>query len=148
MYGLHVEHRQLARGKSLARSLAYQLEMSTWHGKAVVVTDKPLGLMSAVRKQWVRMERKAVVERARTLKALRAAELSQQLFHLREVSFTAKPPDDLLTADVTFAKADDLMQVAPNCKVMYVTYDFPKERLHMITSWMPRNGMVVIYDRG
>lgn len=147
MYGLHVEHRQLARGKSLARSLAYQLEMSTWHGKAVVVTDRPLGLMSAVRKQWVRMERKALVERARTLKPMRAAELSQQLFHLREVTFTAKPPDDLLIADVTFAKADDLMRVAPNCKVMYITYDFPKEKLHMITSWMPRNGTVVVYDR-
>lgn len=147
MHGLHVKYRRLSRGDSLAKDLALTLANSSRYGKVVVVAAHPLSMLPAVRKQWLRLERKILIERARTIKALRIIELADQLDYMRAVRFTAKLPDDLLEAEVTFAKADDLVRAAPECKTMIVTYDFPKVTLHMITSWMPRNGVVVVYDQ-
>ena len=54
---------------------------------------------------------------------------------------------DLLDADITFATADDFVRSPPDCQVVYITYDFEREKLHMLTSWMPRNGVVVMYEQ-
>lgn len=145
MHTLVIERRQAVGARSLATDLAERLVDNVYQGKAVVVSDKPVALLSAVRKQWLRAERKIWNERARTLSAARISELTSQLAYMEQISFTAKPPDDFLEADITFATADDFIRVAPDCKTMFVTYDFPRLKLHMITSWMPRNGVVVIY---
>jgi hypothetical protein len=65
---------------------------------------------------------------------------------MQGVTFTCKPPDDLLEADITFASADDFVRVPPVCRCVYVTYGFEREKLHMLTAWMPRNSLVVIYE--
>jgi hypothetical protein len=147
VHGLCVKHRHLEKGDSLARDVARILANSSRYGKVVVVTAHPLGMLPAIRKQWLRLERKIWIERARTLKAPRIMELSGELNYMQSVGFTTKLPDDILEAEVTFAKADDLVRVAPECKTMIVTYNFSKLTLHMITSWMPRNGVVVVYDK-
>lgn len=147
MHGLKVEHRHL-NGKPLARDLAMHVCGRSLHSKAVIVTNKPLSTLASVKKQWVQMMRKLQTERARTLDHRRRIELISQLDHMQSLSFTAKAPEDILEADVTFATADNLVKVAPECYTMYVTYAFPRVKLHMITSWMPRNGMVVIYGQG
>ncbi len=147
MYSLTIEHHQLVNGKSLAQDLVEHFARNAYLGKAVVATDRPVVLLAAVRKQWVKIERKVWVERARTVNSARIAELSNQYFYMRQVSFTAKPPEDVLEASITFASADDFVRIAPDCRTMYVTYNFPKEKLHMMTSWMPRNGVVVLYGQ-
>jgi hypothetical protein len=147
VYGLCVEHRRIAASKSLVCDLAQQLLESSYTGKVVVVTDRPVGMLSAVKKQWLRLERKVRTERASTLNLKRITDLSRYLAHMQATRFTARPPREFLTADITFATANYLTRLAPDCKTMYITYDFPKEKLHIITSWMPRNGAVVIYDR-
>ncbi len=144
MHGLKVEHRHL-NGKPLARDLATRLYIRSLHGKVVIVTDKPLSTLASVRKQWVRMMRRAQVQRARTLDHRRRIELVSQLDHMQSLSFTAKAPEDILEANVTFVTADNLVRCAPECHTMYVTYTFPRVKLHMITSWMSKNGLVVIY---
>lgn len=147
MHGLCVKHHHLGTGDSLAHDVARIIADSSPYGKVVVVAAHPLSMLPAVRKRWLRLERKIWIERARTIKASRIVELASQLDYMQAVRFTAKLPDDLLEAEVTFAKADDLVRAAPGCKTMIVTYDFPKVTLHMITSWMPRNGVVIIYDQ-
>jgi len=146
MHGLNVEYRQIKANHSLARKLASDLSAQS-NGKAVVVTAKPLSMLSAVRKQWIRIEYLTQIERARTLQAAKIIELTAQLRYMRSLRFSAKPPEDQLEANITFAAADDLVRVPPTCRTLYVTYDFPKEKLHMMTSWMPRGGIVVIYAR-
>lgn len=146
MHTLVVEHRLAMNGRPLAIDLAERLIENIYRGKAVVVTDKPVAMLAAVRKQWLRAERKIWIERARTLNAVRISELTCQLAYMEQTSFTAKTPDDFLEADITFATADDFVRAAPDCKTMFVTYNFPRLKLHMMTSWMPQSGRVVIYD--
>lgn len=135
-------------GRPLARCLAYSLAERVTRGKVVIATGRPVATLAATKKQWLRLERKVWVERASTLDPARILELTERLSSMRRVTFSAKLPSDLfLMADVTFATADDLALAAPECKTLYVTYDFPKEKLHLMTSWMPRGGVVIIYEQ-
>lgn len=148
MYTLTVEHRHITAGKFLAQDLALQLSERFHSGKSVVVTDKPTKLIEEVRGHWRKIERSISIERTRATDAARISQLTDELSCMRHVSFTAQPPNDLLVADIAFATVDDLILVAPDCKTMYVTYSFPRMKLHMVTSWMPHNGVVVIYEQG
>lgn len=138
MHGLYTEHRHLRPGVAIAGDLATNIYKNVSLGKIVVVTDRPLIMLASVRKQWVRMMRKVQVERARTLRSDRVAELSEQADRMRELTFSANISEDILVSDVTFADADDMVRTAPDCCFMYVTYDFAKEKLYMMTSWMPK----------
>jgi len=148
MHGLNIKQRQINVKKSMAYELAHDLCTELHRGKAAVVAEQPFNMLRVVRKQWVHMEYRIGLERARTVNSTRIKELSAQLAFMRSLRFTAKPPTDQLEANVTFATADDFVRVAPTCYTMCVTYDFPKEKLHMMTSWMPKGGTVIIYEEG
>ena len=143
MYGLRVETLSLHKG--LSRDLVEHIADHSLPGRIVVVTDKPHNLLSSTRKQWLSLIRKIEVERARTLDAERIHDLSNQLRWMNGLRFTAKPPADFLESDITFATAEHLVLHAPDCVNVYFTCDIPRESLHIITSWMPRRGLVVIY---
>jgi hypothetical protein len=137
------EHLKDSLARALVRSLCYRLP----NGKVVIVTQKPVVTLAAVRKQWLRTERRLLVEHARTRKSTRIMELVQHLTMMRHTSFSAKLPEDGLESDVTFATADELIIAAPECTTMYVTYEVSKEKLYLITSWMPKNAQVVLYEQ-
>lgn len=145
MHGLYVERRSLNGHGSLSWDLAHHMYARALCGKVAVVTDKPKELLSATRKQWMRIYRQALKEQASTLNAQRVLELTNILSRMQSMTFSATFPDDLLEADVTFATADDFVRIPPVCPTVYVTYGFEREKLHMLTSWMPRGGLVVIY---
>lgn len=142
MYGLCAE--TLSPRKGLSRDLVEHIAGYSLPGKIVVVTDKPQSLLSSAHKQWLNLIRKIEVERARTLDAERIHDLSNQLRWMNGLRFTAKPPADFLESDITFATAEHLVLHAPDCVNIYFTCDIPREMLHIITSWMPRRGLVVI----
>jgi hypothetical protein len=148
VYGLSTEYRLLG-AVPLSRDLAFHICRQSLYGKVTVVTDKPYALLASVRKQWLRLIRKMQVERARMLNAERIQTLASDLARMQTVTFSSTVPQgigDALLAHVTFMDADQCMRFAPICRTMYITYTFPREQLHMMTSWMPRNGLVVIYE--
>lgn len=146
MHGLCVEQRSLNGHGSLSWDLAHHMYARSLCGKIAVVTDKPKELLSATRKQWMRIYRQGLREQASTLNASRVLELTHILARMQSMKFAANPPDDLLEADVTFAGADDFVQMPPVCLTIYVTYSFEREKLYMLTSWLPKNALVVIYE--
>jgi len=146
MHGLFIEKCSL-HYKSLSQLLAEHIAAHGPQGKIAVVTDKPVVLLASTRKHWFRCIRLTENERSSTLNAARKEQLEIQLEWMRQLSFTAKTPGDLLEADITFAMADDFVCNPPDCRMIYITYDFEREKLHMLTSWMPRNGVVVIYGQ-
>ncbi len=146
MHRLKVVHRHLS-GKRLGALLVADLCEHLPYNKSIIVTDKPQILLPALRKQWLRKLRRMRVERARLLSGPEADRLSEHIAVLEKVKFTTRKPRDLLEADVTLGTADDFVQIGPICRLAYVTYDFPKEKLHMLTSWMPPGGVVVIYEQ-
>lgn len=132
------------QGKALSYVLVSDL-YDVANEQVAIVTDRPMPMMAAVKKQWLYIIRRKYVERARTLSQTRIKEINDHLKRMHGTQFSAKPPTDGLEAGVTFATADDFVQIAPTCRVMFVTYSFPKIKLHMMTSWMPKDGVVIIY---
>lgn len=143
MHDLCIEYR--SPSGSLPRDLARQLSGRLMGGKVAIVAENPVALLAATRKQWAELTRRAQRDRSATLNALTVADLTQRISWMQTTKFSASPPDDLLEADFTFATAEDFVRFPPVCPIVYVTYGFEKEKLHMLTSWMPRGGKVVIY---
>lgn len=146
MHGLFVE-KHLIEDKPLSWHLARHIYAHGPQGKIAVVTDKPKALHSTTCKQWAKLLRQTQNERASTINPARVDMLTRQILWMQNLSFTCKAPNDLLEADITFAAADDFVRVPPVCCCIYITYDFEREKLHMLTSWMPRNGIVVMYGQ-
>lgn len=146
MHGLNLERRNV-ENISLSRDLAQHIVERSLHGRIVVAAENPISSLSAVRKQWVRILRRVYIERARTLKSDRVRQLTYELSRLQKVEFSAKTAHAMDGCDVVFATANDLAQLAPDCTTLYVTYDFPKEWLYLMTSWMGLNGLVVTYGQ-
>ncbi len=146
MHDLFVEKHSL-ESKPLSWHLARHICAHGPQGKIAVVTDKPEALLSATRKQWFKVLRQIQNERSGTLKPTRVDMLIGQILWMQGLSFTSKAPDDLLEADITFATADDFVRMPPVCRCVYVTYAFEHEKLHMLTAWMPRSSLVVIYEQ-
>lgn len=144
MYGLKVERRSLG-DKSLSYVIVKEILGSVGRGKIVVATDSPAGLLSATKKRWVKIIRRLERDRASTLSAALRAECSHKIAEMRKVQFSSAPLQDLLIADVTFATAESLVQTPPTCAILLVTYEFEREKLHMMMAWMPRNGVVIEY---
>jgi hypothetical protein len=145
MHGLKLKYRHIGISASLSRDLATHIYENSSYGKVVVVASNPASMLSSVRKQYLRMIYRTRIERSRTLRAEQVRLLSNEIAHMQRLRFTAKL-SDILAADVTFATAENMAHIAPECFALYVTYDFPKEKLYLMTSWMPKNGQVVIYE--
>src|SRR4051794_30501429 len=110
MHGLFVEKYQI-ENRPLSSVIARHIYSRGQNGKIVVVADKPGILLPAVRKQWFKLLRQTVKERASTYNATRADLLTQQILWMQGLSFSCKLSGDLLEADVTFATADDFVRM-------------------------------------
>jgi hypothetical protein len=145
MHELVVERRQL-NNKLLSRDLAELLFECSFSGKAVVVTDNPVVLHSAVRRRWQAMVRRLQVDRSSILNHSEIQDINARLHFIRYIRFSSKSPeDDLLNGDITFMKPNDCIRVAPSCQTLYVASEVPREKLYLMTAWMPRGGRVVLY---
>lgn len=145
MHGLRLKYRHIGISASLSRDIAELAYESSTHGKVVVVASNPVSMLSSVRKQYLRMIYRTRIERSRTLRAENVKALSNEIARMQRLRFTAKL-SDVLVADITIATAEEVAYVAPECTTLFVTYDFPREKLHLMTSWMPKNSQVVIYE--
>ena len=114
-------------------------------GKIVIIAENPSALLPPLRKQWLKLARKVQVERAKTLDGGRIKELTLIVATMQTMRFKAGWGDDPTGADVYVASIDQLMQWPPDCSTLYVTSIISKEQLHMVTSWMTRGSLVVIY---
>lgn len=145
MHNLNVIHKSL-NGKILSRDIAKLLFDPVLNGRVVVVTDKPVVLHSTVRRRWQYMTRRLQVDRSRTLNHAEIDDIDHQLYFARRIRFSSSSPkDDELDADITFMKPSDCLRVAPVCRTLYVTCEVPREKLHLMTAWMPKGGRVVLY---
>lgn len=145
MHQLYVEKRDLDGHGSVSWDIAHHMYGRQLNGKIAVVAKEPFVLLRTVRKQWLRVVRQVQKERSSTLDVTRILELTHQISYMQHLRFTHKPPHDLLEADVTFATAEEFVHVPPICHTIYVTYDVEREKLHMMTAWMPKNSVVVLY---
>ncbi len=142
MYGLIREEGSFGANPG-TKDLARHLYTRMYYGKVVIVADKPLSVISSLRKQWLKLARKVQKERASTLNATRIKELSGIISYMYGLDFTVHYPPDNNPGDVYIASADEVLRWPPQCRTMYATCDIELEKLHMITAWMPKGSLVV-----
>lgn len=128
------------------KDLARHLYTRMYYGKIVIVVDKPLPVIAALRKQWLKLARKAQKERASTLNATRIMELSGTISYMHGLDFTIHYPPDEHPGDVYIATTDEVLKWPPTCRTMYITCAVDLEKQHMITAWMPVGSLVVICE--
>jgi hypothetical protein len=145
--GISIENRILEDDKPLSKELAHYMQRRYNCGKIAVATDHPLAVMSSVRKQWLRLIRLAQRERARTLDHQRQHELDQVIWRMQNISFTAQDPVYDPVACVSFATVEQFRLFPPMCTTLFITSPIEKIDQYMLTSWMPRNSLVVIYGQ-
>lgn len=145
MYALYTERRDINGSNLLSWDLAHHLYLRSPRDKVIVATDKSVELLSATRKQWFKLMRQVMRQRSSTLDAIRSTSLSDQIAYMQTLRFSARQLRGYLEADITFATATDLIKATPICRTAYITYDISNEELHMLTSWMPEGGVVVVY---
>lgn len=146
MLGLYREERVVIN-EPLARDIARHLYTRINCGKVAIVTEEPIVMLANLRKQWVRLQRQVARERSSTLDATRILELTNALARMLSMRFTVRPPIDEPQADVLIATVDQFLQWAPVCRTMYATCPIEKEKLYMITAWMTRRSLVVMYKK-
>lgn len=144
---LHVEKRRISSYADLTKDITKSLYEN--RVKSVVITDKPLVLLSIVSKDWKRMTRKLQKARSSTLDARKLLELTSDISWMQQVRFSAKARTEdleIFNTDVLFAAADELLRWVPECGALYVTYPIAPETLHQLTVWMHKESLVVIYE--
>jgi len=144
MNGIYIEKRTLTAGR-ITPDLAKHLYTRFQCGKVAIVAERPISFLAALRKQWIKIEYQVKHERSRTLKATRIHEFTEQLYYMGSLVFMAKPRASEEQPDVQIGTIGQFLEWAPQCKTMYVTYPITSEELHLITAWMPKNGLLVLY---
>ena len=144
MHGLYVEHR-LKGSSTISEDLTKHLYTRVMQGNVAIVAENPVAMLSAVRKRWLKTERHLRRERSSTLNAAKILELTHEITRAQTIRFTARPPADDPMGDVHIATIQDFILFPPMCRTLYVTHVIAKEQLHLVTSWMPKESLIVIY---
>ena len=143
MHGLIREQGTFGTNPSV-KDLARHLYTRSPCGQVVIAAERPVVIVSLLRKEWLKLTRSVRTQRASTLDTTRIFELTNTEVHMQKLRFTVQYPPDDYPADVYVATTAQLLNWAPECRTLYVTCTVPVEQLHIITAWMPKGGLVVM----
>jgi len=135
-----------ARGaESLAADIMRHLHARQHLGKTVVVCDQPVGMLSAARKQWLRLSRCLQKERAATLNADKILKFTHAITRMQHMGFSAKTPLHSPEAAVYFLRPEDLHVMPVQCYTTYFLTALSTEGMHALLAQLPHEALVVDY---
>lgn len=117
----------------VASDIARHLQARQYLGMTVVVCANPLSMLSALRKQWLRLARNLQKQRASTLNAEEILRFTHTIMHMQHLQFVAHPPDQETEAHIFFVKPEELSGLPPNCLSLYVT---APPRAAQLAAWL------------
>jgi hypothetical protein len=128
-----------ASAKDLAKHLYTRMKC----GPVIIVTERPTVLLSALRKQWLKLCRKVQRQSASTLQATRLRELQENITTMQTLRFATTSPADQYPPDV-YTATTKLLRHMPECRTLYVTCDVAPRQLELLTTQMPKHSLVVL----
>lgn len=149
MHALSLETHSLktASPAVVADNVAEHLLDQLVNGRVAVVSDKPDEFMAELRRVWNRMERELRFILSNETDYIRRHEIITRLHYMRQCTFTTTPPIQESSAWVVIATVEQFLAWPPVCQAMYITYPISSRDRHLITSWMPRYGTVIMYKK-
>lgn len=118
-----------------------------YYGKVVIVADNPKGFIAAFRKEWLKLAKKMQLERASTLDTAKIARLDGEVGYMLHLHFTIHYPPDEYPGDVFVVSPKQALAWAPECRTMYIISHIERHQQYLLTSWMSRGSLVVIYEQ-
>lgn len=149
MHALSLEMHSLKTASlaGVADDVARHLLGQLVYGRAAVVSDRPDEFMAELRRVWNRMERELRFMLGSETDNIRRSEIITQSHYMRQCTFATTPPIQESSAWVVIATAKQFLAWPPVCQAMYITCPISSRDRHLITSWMPRYGTVIMYKR-
>lgn len=144
MSDMFVEDRSTYIG-SLSQDLARHLYMRYGDHKIVIITEKPVVMLSALRKQWVRLTEEVRRARASTLKIDYIMEYDSTLARLRHFQMTVRKPSEAPRCRVFFVPPDHVEYIPNDCRTIYITCPITDADLKNIASHMSPGSLIVRY---
>jgi hypothetical protein len=127
---------------SLAADVARHLHARQYLGKAVIICENPVVMLSAIRKQWLKLARIIQKQRAATLNADKILKYTHAITHMQNMQFTIKPPGEQPGSDVYILDSKTI-QLPPQCWSTYICGSVA-DSLH-IANQMPADALIVDY---
>jgi hypothetical protein len=130
----------------IASDIARHLQSRQFLGMTVVVCANPSSLLSALRKQWLRLARNLQKQRASTLNAEEILRFTHTIMHMQHLQFVAHAPVAQAGSHIFFTTPDELTTLPPGCLSLYIT---TPPRASQLTSWidsLSADALVVDYE--
>jgi len=137
-----------ARGTdSVAADMMRHLHTRQHLGKAVIITDQPLAILAAARKQWLKLSRAIQKQRAQTLNADKILKYTHTITHMQHLQFTAKGPLEAPNADIYFLSPDNMAVMPIQCWTIYLLDEPSLPAASEMLSQLPTEALLVDYKQ-
>jgi len=138
-----------ARGSdSIAADVMRHLHSRQHLGTTVVVCEQPTVMLSACRKQWLKLARNVQKQRASTLNADKILKYTHTITRMQHMRFTMKTPLQNPEADIYFLTPEQLEQLPPGCMNIYVIPRLLPEQVVLLVNQLAPEGLIIDYEHG
>ncbi len=130
--------KQSAKGTdSIAADIMRHLHTRQHLGKVVVMSDQPVALLAAARKQWLKLARTIQKQRASTLNADKILKYTHTITHMQHMRFTTKDALEDADADVYFLDKSTCETMPLHCYSIYFTTALDTATVRHILAQLP-----------
>jgi hypothetical protein len=137
-----------ARGTdSIAADMMRHLHTRQHLGKAVVITTQQIPMLSAARKQWLKLSRTIQKQRSSTLNADKILKYTYTITHMQHMRFSMKSPLEQPEADVHFLQPSQLDVMPMQCWTVYVLCPLNTIDAAALAAQLPADALVVDYEQ-
>lgn len=130
----------------VASDMARHLQSRQYLGITVVVCQNPLSMLSAMRKQWLRLARTLQKQRASTLNAEEIMRYTHTIMHMQHLQFVVQPPSEQAEPHIFFVTPEELTTLPPGCQTLYLTTLPHASSLASWTESLGNDGLIVDYQ--
>jgi hypothetical protein len=135
-----------ARGvESITADMVRHLHTRQYLGKTVVVCDQPVAMLSAARKQWLKLSRLLQKRRASTLNADKILKYTHSITRMQHMGFSAKSPLEQPEADIYFLTPAKLDVMPVHCWSVYLLLQLDTVRAAHMLEQLPAEALLIDY---
>jgi hypothetical protein len=130
----------------VASDIARHLQSRQYLGTTIVVCQSPLSMLSATRKQWLRLARNLQKQRASTLNAEEILRFTHTIMHMQHLQFVAQIPTEKAEAHIFFVTPEELVALPPGCLSLYIATPPRASQLHAWIGSLAADALVIDYE--
>lgn len=136
-----------ARGSdSIAADIMRHLHSRQHLGTTIVICHQPTVMLSACRKQWLKLARNVQKQRASTLNADKILKYTHTITRMQHMRFTMKTPLENPDAEIYFLQPEQLDELPPGCMNLYVVERLDEEQAQRITDQAAPEALIIDYE--